>query len=421
MLRCLKAINPTHCCFTATDFEDSLAEIESILSEINNHPEDNLDPVQLHIRKESTKAQLESAYILSWHCLSNSSKANPDKELLFLVADIISQYGQLCFHENYFAARQLLSVAMNLLFYSMAITTSPIDLTPFYSLKDLSMQATQKKNFSLPDDMLLTTSLEKLVFSAVSDSLLNNSATQRLFILAKTARFLGLSYKHANGQNENTSPILKQLFDLSEHLLLLIDNARSREELAHLYFSTWPLFSQSDHPTGQALTLYEKTITHCDTQEMRARVANKQFMIQLASGDLESAYKSIEKALSLANKTPSSELNPYMLSSIHNNYASLFLEQQYFDIEKADVYLKKACDFACQSRQAGEDRLYFAAYNERMAEVKYLLGDFKAAKTYIQMALATLENYPQSNQKLLPKTLALQSIIDKTLPDSFIC
>src|SRR5690606_28493022 len=111
-----------------------------------------------------------------------------------------------------------------------------------YSLKDLVVQAKEKKHlFDFMHDMLLTTPQEKILSAIVSDNLLRPSAPKRLLTLAKTAKLLALTYKYVDDHNASLD-LLKQLFHFSESLLLLIDDAQSREELGDLYFSAWPLF-----------------------------------------------------------------------------------------------------------------------------------------------------------------------------------
>jgi hypothetical protein len=411
MLRCLSAINLTHCCFTTADLEDSLAEIEFTLGKLSIEFT-HLDPMQLHCHKKELGSTLESVYEIAWHYLSHSSKVKPDKRLIFLIADILRRYAQLHFQDNYLVSKHVLSITMNLLLYSIGILSVPINLTPFHSLQEIAQEAAEehKRSFQGIQETLQLISQEKITSTTVRSSLLSSFMDHRFFVLANTARLLALSYKQTDPSPNNS--ILTQLFTLSESLLLLIDNACNRKELAHLYFSSWPLFNAS--LKNDAVALHEKILPHCNTPEMEAKVANKQYMIEFAAGNMEAAQKCIEHALSLGNSHPHS-FSPYLLSTIHYNYGMLFLEPQNFDIEKARDFLKKAADFASLSREAGEERLYFATYDEQMAEIECLMGNFQEAKKYVETSLATLALYPKIDNTLEFKNLGINSLINKIL------
>ncbi|HEV8052099.1 MAG TPA: hypothetical protein VGP47_06375 [Parachlamydiaceae bacterium] len=416
MLRFLEALNPWNSCFTATNFEDALIDIKVILNTVDCPSNDHSKPSPTFREK---KLLLEKAYNLATTCLNAAAKPKPDKELSFLLADILRQYATLCFDENYFGAKQILLIALNLHLYTIGIFNECIDIRDFLSLEDLKKQCEAKPAlFRSMEDTILSTSPDRCMTLAYKDSFVRPPSEKRLYSLAETVRWLGYSYKSID-QNKTITPEndlrFSQLFGLSESLYLFIDDDESKHALADLYFQAWPFMHGRKNPQDAAgiFQNYEKALFYDSSPEMQANIGNSLFVSLFENGQKSEALQVLKKAILGAESLEENERKQFLLSSLYDNYASYLMDPETLDLVEAGIYLQRVEAYVVRSRLDERDHLQFAFYDMRYAEYKLVMDEFDAAKEIIQRALNTIQKQPQSQQPHMIKAQALKSLIHK--------
>lgn len=418
MLRFLEALNPWNSCFTAINFEDALIDVNVILNTLN--PLSN-DLVKSQHTLAEKKALLEKAFKLATMCLNAAGKQNPDKQLSYLLADLLRQYAALCFEDNYFGAKQILLIALNWHLYTIGIFDECIDIRNFPSLEDLKRHSEAKPtHFRAMEESILSTSPDRCMTLAYKDSFVRLHPEQRLHSLAETAKWLGYSYQNID-ETKTVTPEnnlrFSQLFGLSESLYLFINNKDSKKALADLYFQAWPFMHQRKHPhdiTG-AFNQYEKALAYDSSDEMQARIGNELFMALFESGQKSEAVKVIKKAISDVEGIEDSERKDSLLASLYDNYAHYLMDPETLDLEEAQKYMEKTQAYASKCRLEERDCLQFALYDMRYAEFKLLMDEFETAKELVGRALDTLHKQPQSQHPHILKAEALKSLIHKLI------
>lgn len=418
MLRFLEALNPWNSCFTSTDFEDALIDLHAILNQIDSASKDGM--VEGHLSSEEKKALLENAFNLASLCSKAAGKQKPDKQLCFLLADILRQYALVCYEENYFATKQILVLALNLHLYCIGIFNECLPIDDFSSLEDLKKQCEAKPTlFSAMERSIASTSGDRCLTLAHTSSFLEPSPKKKLYSLAETARWLGQCYQNLDQDKLNRADSdlrFSQLFELSESLHLLIDDENSKHCLADLYYQAWPFMHLRKKPleVNEACQLYEKALFYDGSQEMQARIANGRFLILFSHERKKEALPFIQKALSLAERLNDSDKHRLLLANIYYNYSRYLMDPEALDLEQAEVFLSKACNYAAKCRAEGKDHLQFALYDLQFAEFKFVMGEFQTADEIVERSLITLQKQPQSQHPYLFHAEALKSLISKT-------
>lgn len=407
MLQCLKALKQ-HCCFTTVDFQDALLEIGVILEQTASFA--------------NKKEQLERAYALALTCLTANRKRQPDRQLAFLTAEILFQYGRLCFDESYFGAKQILLAALNMHFYAVKLLNECIDLRDFASLDALRSKGEAKSDlFEAMEHLIATMDVDCCVSLAYTDTLVQRSPAKRLLNLAQILRWLGHSYQNIDAcklPHPDNLARFEQLFNTSEALLLLADSEESKRELADLYYQAWPFMHQFKDPDDVegVCALYETALTYDSSTEMQARVANMRFLALFSAGRKDESLPYIQKAIALAETLEDTPKHRFLLANFYHNFAGYLMTPETVDLEQAQACLQRVDDYATACRAAGRDHLYFALYDMRLAELKMVQGDDETAKQIIARALATLQKHPHSQQPHLLKAEAIQSLINQRIP-----
>lgn len=396
MLHALKALGSIKCCFTANDFDDALIDIDAILRDLGPTRDWSLAPLELNDKR----VKLEAAFALALLCLTEAGSSRPDKQLIFLFADILMKYAVSIHEENYFAAKQVLLASLNLHFYSIGLIDECTDMRAFASLQDLSKQADVKSSlFNVMEHIAATTDPSRCATAALKSSFVQSYPERRLISLAQTFRYLGHcfhnldSHKHICKENDR---LFNNLFQSCEALLFLVDNNESKRELADLYSET---------------TLCDKALHYDSSNEMKVRIANNQFQTLFSTGNEEEAIKEIDKAITMAETLNDSEQNRFLLANLHYNLAFARLSPGSFDAEQAEINFNRAARYASQSRERGRDHILFAVYDMRIAEFKMAKGELREAKIATERALDTLMKYPRSQQPHIFKAQALQAMI----------
>ena len=419
MLRCLESFNPVRYCFTTADFDNHLLTIDGLL---RDYEKKIADPsTAFHISEK--KQLLEDAYALALICLDASNKSKPDKQLIFLIGDILRQYGHLCYADSFLDSKQILLASLNMQLYAIDLIPTCFDMLEFSSLDDLKKQAQAKPNlFSATEDLIPSTQTECCVLAALTNTLAQGYPSRRLFNLADTVRWLGHCYQRIDSYcalNSANDQRFAQLFDLSEALLLIIDDERSRRELGDLYFRAWPFMHQRKHPedVDQLCALYKKALSYDPSPEMQARVANMCFLCLSKAQRNDEAFACIKQAVEVAKKLSEHGSNRLLIAEVHNNYASHFMDTETLDLKQAEECLNVSLSYAAKCRQEGEDHVRFAAYDMRFAEIKLVLGEFEKATEAIERAIGTLKKIPPSKQALLVKAESLKCLIAEVVQD----
>lgn len=401
----LEALNPWSSCLSVTDFEDALIDIKGILTAVDSE-----------IPDLEKKVLLEKAFQLTVTCLNASSKQKTDKQLSFLLAETLRQYSTLCYHDNYFAAKQLLVIAFNLHLYTIGIFNECIDLKNYPSLEDLKKQSESNPLFSAAmEHSILTMSIDRCISLAYTDSFLQHSPKRRLYSLAETARWLGHCYQNINetqAVNSENDLRFSQLFHLSESLHLFIDDETSKKALADLYFQAWPFMHQRKNSSdiSETCQLYEKALVLDPSTEMQLKTAMIRFATLFANGRKNEALPFMLKALTDAEMLEETAKNRFLLFSLHDHCARYHMDTESLNIQAAEESFSKACQY-----RHGKEWLPFALFDMRYAEFKYVTGEFEPAKRLIESSLSTLRKQPFSNHPFLHQAEALKSIIDKTI------
>src|SRR5262249_24566510 len=160
----------------------------------------------------------ENAYEKAIKCLYLSGKSKPDRQLSFLIADILRHYGQSWENLGFFCSKQMLLAALNLHLYAIGILEECIDMTEFPSIEKLKLQClVNPPFFALMERLILSIDINRSVTMAHVNPLPQSSPSRRLLSLAETARWLGHCYQH-----------------LDEYLPLLHENNRRFHQLFSL-------------------------------------------------------------------------------------------------------------------------------------------------------------------------------------------
>lgn len=412
---CFSVIDSLPCFFNATDYENALLDIESLLEKTGSIH----NGTQFSGEKVEKKAILEKAYSKALSCLSSCRKDKPEKQLMFLMGDIVRRYAHLCYDDSYQASKQCLLAALNLHFYAMGILDRCIHVQDFSSLKDLSLQGIAKPNlFSFMEDLISNMHMDSCLTQAYTSTFVQAYPARRLFNLADIMRWLGHCYQYIDkysSLSSNNDHRFQQLFSLAESILLIIDTPESVRELGDLCFQAWPFMHQRKHPEDidGICALYNKALACDSSTEMQVRVANMRFLDLFKAGKKEEAAKYIKQALSLIDALTNTLANGFLRANVHYNYAGYLMDPATLDLEQAEEHLQEAISFASHRRSVDEDHLYFAIYDMRLAELRLALDKCDSAAKVIKSALITLHKYPESNEPFLEKAVGLQTVIAK--------
>jgi hypothetical protein len=231
MLRCLNTFNPVFWCFSEADYDDLLQQIQVDMGKLYNSASESSANGQI---EERMSALLEKNFATALHCLSCLNSKKPERQLAFLIAEILGAYGQICSRENCPSSRQILCASFNMHLYSLGITNEYFPITHFTSLSDLKKKcSTQNVIFSLEEFCKM--GAEALISQAYSNTLALPYPDRRLLSLAKTIRWLeNACHVERSAQEEADQRTLQHLLPFAEGLLQLVDNDESRTELALL-------------------------------------------------------------------------------------------------------------------------------------------------------------------------------------------
>lgn len=418
MLQFIEALNPYHSCFTVADFDDALIDIQLILKKLESSSANESHAL---LSSDDQIDLLEKAFHFAAICLKATNKQKPDRQLTFLLADILRQYATLCYQENYFSAKQILVIALNLHLYTIDIFNECLDLRDVTSLDDLKKQCAANLNFfHTMEQSILSTSMERCLTLAYTHNFMQSSPQKKLFSLAETARWLGHCYQNisltalSNPENELR---FSQLFGLSEALHLLNDDEAGKHALANLYLKAWPFMLQQKNPPDvlEIFHFYDTALAYDSSREMQARVDYGRFFTLFSNGHASEALPFLQKAITLTEDLEVTDRQKFFLSTLYDSFAGYWMNPETLDLEQAKIYLEKAESYASQCRAMGKDRLEFALYDLRLAEFKFILGEFEAAGEIAERSIITLQKYPQSQQPHLIKAEALKSLIAKAL------
>lgn len=417
MLQSLEALNPFRWCFSATDYDDTLIEIEAILRTVT--PMTGTEIALLDTAEK--KQRLEKAYALAALCLNESGKHSPDKQLAFLFGDILWQYARECYEDSYIGSKQVLLAAANLHLYSIGLQDTCIDMRDFSSLEDLKHHGEKRLNlFASTEHLISSIDPDRYVSTAYTSTLAQSYPQRRMLSLAQTLRWLGHCYQNLDQTktvNTENDRLFEHLFTTSESILLLADSELSKQALGDLYFRAWPFLHQRKQPndTDGICALYDKALAYDDSKYRQAQVAQKHFQTLFAAGRMNEALVQIHKAIAMAKTLEDSEPVRFMLADLYHDYASYCLSPETLELDIAEINLNRAVGYADQRREAGADHLNFALYDIQFAEFKIVKGEFKEARMIAEHALETLRKHPQSQQPHIYKAEALKSYLEKSL------
>jgi tetratricopeptide (TPR) repeat protein len=416
MIQFVEAINPWNSCFTTSDFEDALIDIDVILTRISEASKDHKKPLSY----QEKISLLENAYSLAFVCLKASHKYPPDKSLSILLTEILRQYASLNFKNNYFSTKQLLLVALNLHLYTIGIFSECIDLRDFITLDDLKKQSEAKPAlFYCMEDSILSTSIDRCMTLAYTDNFMRYPSNSRLFRLAETVRYLGYCYQKLDSYLSPTHDNdlrFSQLFKLSEGLHLFINSPESKLALGDLYFQSWPFMYARNCPNDVEgiCKLYEKALDYDSSPEMQALIADRQFQVLFSHGKKQESVAFLQKAVLQAETLDDNDDNRRLLSGLYHSLACYHMDPESLDLNQAEINLSKASKYASLKRSEGVDLLEFAHLDMQYAELKFVKEDFNAAKDLVERALTTLKKQPQSYSSLNLQAEALKNLIERT-------
>lgn len=399
------------------DYEDILLTIDYMIKECAQKPIHLSTPSD----EEEKKQLLEKAYQLALTCLSVNGVRNQDKELAFLLGDIFKQYAQLCYQSSFFATKQLLLMAWNMNLCATGLISQHLDLKDYSSLEDLKNHClTHPRCLNALEEQFTTSNAEAHTAAVYSNNLVQKSPEKRLFHFGDTLRWLAYCYQQLDAYkaetNENNSRFAF-LFSTSESLLLLADTEESLKALSDLYYQGWPFLHERKYPhdTTGIIAEYNKALTCDPSPEMAAKVALSRFFKLIKADRKIEAATYIQQAEKLIKELSDTPANQSLKANIHYGCARYFLDPDTINPEQAETHLELSLAYAKHLRSLGKDHLHFAFYHMRMAELKFILNDYAAAKESIEDAIHTFRRYPGSQQEHLEEAIALQTLIDKTI------
>lgn len=401
MFRCVESLSPCKTCLSVADFDDTLLEIQSILKKVENSPK----------HADNKQAMLERAFKLGTNCL-HSKKGDPDKQLALLFSEILRQYASLCYEDNIFIAKQILLASLGLHLYGIDVLNASIDMRDFYSLDNLrSLSETRPLIFSALEQSILTMNADACMIRAYKSSFIQPDSQKNLFHLAEAVRWLGHCYQSlASDHAESISSLLR----LSESLLLLADDERSRHALADLYVRARQYITPQPTNADELGHFYDICLRYDSSAYMQARVAHQHFCALSAHGYQNEALPHIYAAMNIASKLEEGDEKLALLADFCDHYAYYLMNPNTLDLPLASQLFKTSTPYATQCRSEGRDLFTFALYDMHAAQFKLLTGELQEAKNLIESALATLHKYPHQNSTLLIQADALKSLIHKT-------
>lgn len=229
MLRCLHTFNPIFWCFTEADFEDLILRVQVDMEKLNGYENSalNQDPEEGRIVE-----RLEKNFAIALHCLTCMNNNKPNRQLSFLIAEIIGKFGQISLEKG-IPCKEILLASLNMHLYSLGFTNDCFQIANYSSLADMKKTAAAGRandpSFTSSEEFLHKMSVEDFVSQAYSNTFAQPCPDRRLLSLAKTIRWLGNASEH----NEEGQPHT-HLFALTEALLQIINNDESSKELAQL-------------------------------------------------------------------------------------------------------------------------------------------------------------------------------------------
>ena len=150
----------------------------------------------VHVQKKDKI--VEQAYQLALSCLQLSAKKQkPDRQLCFLFADLLLQFGQVCFEESFLMSKQIFLAALNMHLYAIGLLNECIDMREFNSLEDLKKKGeTLPRLFNNLEEWIVTTHSDHCMAAAYTDTFAQNEPKRRLFNFSQIVYWLGCCYQN---------------------------------------------------------------------------------------------------------------------------------------------------------------------------------------------------------------------------------
>lgn len=411
-------INPLRqclpCCFSMTQSDKAIIEISEILDDIHALNEIS-NPKNIKLQKDYKKQELEKAYRLAIENFPCFNQAAPDKMLALYLGEVMFNYGRLCYEENFNLSKEIQLAALSMQLYAYGILDRCIALKDFDTLEDMKMQAAVRGSlFPEMEQKILDLDLSHCLDKVGKTRFAPAFAKERDFALATTLRWLGHCYQNIDKYLES-NPLndrrYEQLYYFSESILKNhLDDQACLMELSELYYNSWSFLHERKHPgdwKGKCAT-YDRVLEINKDHEMRARVANMRFGILDSHGQHDEAVKYLQEAMEIRAALPETKQNGFLLGNLRNNYVYHLLRQPEPDLEKADKMIRLALCYSSESRANGEDHMYFAIWDMKLAQIYLLKGNKTEALQMIEKAIGTLSKYPESNASLLSQALGLK-------------
>lgn len=360
--------------------------------------------------KGLAKEALEKAYQIAIHDL-------PPEDIPLHLGAILSQFGRLCYEENFALSKEILlySLGLQLSHYGI-LEKQMVDPKRFATLPDLKAQiAAQTAHFSETENDLLSLDIPTCLHK------LKENQTEKDLILAFTLRWLGHSYQNIDGYKKafpENDKRFEQIYYFCEAILLKNTfDKKACLELAELYYNSWPFLHLRKHPNDYlgACAAYDSVLAINDEPEMKARVANMRFILLNQTEHKEKAQKYLEEAMEIRSALPEEKQNGFLLANLRNNYAAFLLQQKEPDLDKAAQFLLLALDYSTKMRKKNEDHLYFALYDLQFANLQMMQQKPAEALDTLERAVNTLNRYPESNQELLLRAAILKAVAEMQL------
>ena len=387
MINLLQTLDFSTYFFTQADFDVSLLEIENLLKKSSSK---EFQPLSSQIEL------LEKAYVKTISCIKLSQKM--DKQLTYLLSDILRRYGYLHLGIDPIATKQILLAALQVNSFTINLIQDHLDFEDFETLNDLKQQLRNDPDlFDSMQKVLLSHDVDHWLSLAYADTFMTANPNQRLVDLAQIVGWICDADTHIDDHLIKNERAI-ELFRLSESLLLLANDRIAHKDLADLY-CVQPREGTID--LTDISRIYDKALAYDNSIEMQLKVSCKRFLAYFKTSNKYDAEKIIKTILESLEKIPDSNENSLLKSDAYYCYATHLLEHETYRIEEAEQSLKVAQSYAEKVRKQGFELFAFATYDIKFAEIKFVIGDQIGAREIAQRALDNLKRNPGCHCELL--------------------
>lgn len=301
--------------------------------------------------------------------------------------------------------------------------------SPGYTVEDIeNLEAFKTKallhdEFTTIDEALLN---EKLIEEVMEKIHQRSYNSEEIFLMAYALSHYGFSSCHTTGYKE-TTPLnihrFENVYGLARKLYELKkdEEERHRLEMAELLYNGFRgLELKKESGLEAAHKHLDEAVLLNPSLEMQARVANFK-ACDWYEKDINKSAELMKVALTIREKIPLNEQDPFLLATARNNFCSLILKTSNPDLEEADNYISLAVDYAEARRGLRDDagkvinpnneHQYFGLYDINMAALRLKQERLEDAALHIDRAFETFGRHLETSNNFLERAAKIKSEI----------